>query len=112
MFVLVGLTITKLSAWLPAVALTLTTGSRQINGVNGIGRFRYTTFGFIHLRVPSGTSMPLGRRQHLGVQGGCGGHEEGENGGKRVKRRRVFIGVFLLMRREGLVKRTRKRRDC
>src|SRR5437763_13143877 len=58
LFVLVGLTFTKLSAWLPVVALTLTTASRQVSGVNrsvGTGA-RY--LGFMHLRVPSGTSMP------------------------------------------------------
>src|SRR5947207_15581164 len=60
LFVLVGLTTTKLSAWLPAVALTFTTGAEQASGTNrsaGIG----TRFcGLIHLRVPSGTSMASG----------------------------------------------------
>ena len=59
LFVLVGLTFTKLSAWLPVVALTLTTGSRQVSGVNNrsIG-FGARSLGFMHLRVPSGTSIP------------------------------------------------------
>src|SRR5213075_1235926 len=34
LFGLGGLTFTKLSAWLPVVALTLTTGSRQVSGTN------------------------------------------------------------------------------
>src|SRR5205814_2204233 len=58
LFVLVGLTLTKLSAWLPAVALTLTTASRQVSGVNRSIGFDARSLGFRHLRVPSGTSMP------------------------------------------------------
>src|SRR5437762_4885814 len=59
LFVLVGLTFTKLSAWLPAVALTLTTGSRQVSGVNSksVG-FGARSLGFMHLRGSPGTSMP------------------------------------------------------
>src|SRR5262249_56964334 len=34
LFVLVGLTFTKLSAWLPSVALTFTTASTQATGAN------------------------------------------------------------------------------
>ena len=83
LFGLVGLTLMKLSAWLPVVALTLTTGSRQVSGTNsrsvGLGA---RSLGIMHLRVPSGTSMPLGRRAHLRVQDGCGRREERENGGK------------------------------
>ena len=37
LFVLVGLTTTKLSAWLPAVALTFTTGATQASGIEQIG---------------------------------------------------------------------------
>src|SRR3954449_5758590 len=58
LFVLVGLTFTKLSAWLPAVALTLTTASRQVSGVNRSIGFTARSLGFMHLRVPSGTLMP------------------------------------------------------
>src|SRR6266567_9515348 len=58
LFVLVGLTFTKLSAWLPSVALTLTTASRQVSGVNRSIGFGARSLGFMHLRVPSGTSMP------------------------------------------------------
>ena len=58
LFGLVGFTFTKLSAWLPVVALTLTTVSRQANGVNRSGGFGTRSLGFMHLRVPSGTLMP------------------------------------------------------
>src|SRR6266481_3191416 len=60
LFGLVGLTFTKLSAWLPVVALTLTTGSRQVSGVNSksVG-FGARSLGFMHLRGSSGTSIPL-----------------------------------------------------
>src|SRR5882757_4979227 len=58
LFVLVGLTFTKLSAWLPAVALTLTTASKQVSGVKRSIGFGARSLGFMHLRVPSGTSIP------------------------------------------------------
>src|SRR5437667_8648810 len=58
LFVLVGLTFTKLSAWLPAVALTLATASRHVSGVNRSIGFTVRSLGFMHLRVPSGTSIP------------------------------------------------------
>src|SRR5438105_14624337 len=60
LFVLVGLTTTKLSAWLPAVALTFTTGAVQTNGTDGARRSVGThgrSLGFMHLRVPSRTWM-------------------------------------------------------
>ena len=81
LFVLVGLTITKLSAWLPAVALTLTTGfeAGQRRRTDRPGSV-HGSLGFMHLRVPSGTSMPLGRRQQLRVQDGRGRREKRENG--------------------------------
>ena len=42
------------------VALTLTTGSRQVSGVNSksVG-FGARSLGFMHLRVPSGTLIPI-----------------------------------------------------
>src|SRR6059058_3821435 len=49
LFVLVGLTFTKLSAWLPAVALTFTTASRQVSGVNRLLGTSGRSFGFMHL---------------------------------------------------------------
>ena len=80
---LVGLTFTKLSAWLPVVALTFTTGSRQASGIEQqIGRFRCTLFGLYAFACAIGHIDTLGRRQHLRVQGGCGRREERENGGK------------------------------
>src|SRR5437762_13390080 len=58
LFGLGGLTFTKLSAWLPVVALTLTTGSRHVSGTNSrsVG-FGARSVGIMHLRVPSGTSL-------------------------------------------------------
>src|SRR6266571_6312841 len=50
LFVLVGLTFTKLSAWLPVVALTFTTGSRQANGANRWVGTGARSLGFMHLR--------------------------------------------------------------
>ena len=69
LFGLVGLTLTKLSAWLPVVALTFTTGSRQVSGtINRSVGLGARSLGIMHLRVPSGTSMPLVRRRYLSVQ--------------------------------------------
>ena len=59
LFVFVGLTFTKLSAWLPAVALTLTTDSTHVSGVNRFKVLGARSGGLMHLRVPSGTSMPV-----------------------------------------------------
>ncbi len=59
LFGLVGLTLMKLSAWLPVVALTLTTGSRQLNGTNSRSVcFSARSLGIMHLRGPSGTFIP------------------------------------------------------
>src|SRR5437667_6931076 len=72
LFVLVGLPTTKLSSWPPAVALTFTTGAEQASGTKrsvGIGT---PYFDFMHLRVPSGTSMLSGpsiRACSAGVMG-------------------------------------------
>src|SRR5438105_15714113 len=57
LFVLVGLTSTKLSAWLPSVALTFTTGSRQANGATGLVGTGARPWGFMLLRGGSGTWM-------------------------------------------------------
>src|SRR5712691_4804294 len=98
LFGLVGLTFTKLSAWLPAVALTLTTGSRQASGVNSksVG-FGARSVGFMHLRVPSGTSMPSVAASACKMD--AAGVSNAKTAASRVRRRRVFISVFLLMRR-------------
>ena len=83
LFGLVGLTLMKLSAWLPVVALTLTTGSRQVSGINSrsVG-FGARSLGIMHLRVPSGTSMPPFAAGIRACKIGCGRREERENGGK------------------------------
>ena len=83
LFGLVGLTLMKLSAWLPVVALTLTTGSRQVSGTNsrsvGLGARSLGKYAFAGA---IGHIDALGRRRHLRVQDGCGRREERENGGK------------------------------
>jgi len=99
LFVLVGLTFTKLSAWLPAVALTLTTASRQVSGVNRSTGFGARSLGFMHLRVPSGTSMPPVGASSCACKMGVAGVSNAKMVASIVKRRRVFIYVFLLMRR-------------
>ena len=58
LFGLIGLTFTKLSAWFPDVALALTTGSKQVNGVNRLNGLTARSGGMMHLRVPSGTLTP------------------------------------------------------
>src|SRR5213076_3120838 len=60
LLVLVGLTTTKLSAWLPVVALVLTTAIVHANGTNPLTGVAVRFCGLIHLRVPSGTSIPSG----------------------------------------------------
>src|SRR6516162_5612618 len=89
---LVGLTFMKLSAWLPDVALTLTTASRQVSGLNSSNGFRARSGGFMHLRVPSGTSMPP-------IICPCKMKVAGARNAKRaariVRRRRVFMWYFI-----------------
>ena len=100
LFGLVGLTFTKLSAWLPVVALTLTTGSRQASGVNSksVG-FGARSVGFMHLRVPSGTSMPSVAASTCACRMDVAGVRNAKTAASTVRWRRVFICVFLLMRR-------------
>src|SRR5436190_22547735 len=100
LFVLVGLTFTKLSAWLPVVALTLTTASRQVSGVNSnsVG-FGARSLGFMHLRVPSGTSMPSFAASIRACRIDVAGVRSVKTAARVVRWRRVFICVFLLMRR-------------
>ena len=81
LFVLVGLTTTKLSDWLPAVALTFTTGADAGQRHEWIGRDRHTVWRLYTFACTVGHIDALGP-QHPRVQGGCGGREEGENGGK------------------------------
>ena len=83
LFGLVGLTLMKLSAWLPVVALTLTTGSRQVSGTNSrsVG-FGARSWGIMHLRVPSGTSMPPFAAGIRACRMDVAGVRNDENGGK------------------------------
>src|SRR5947208_5699265 len=99
LFVLVGLTFTKLSAWLPAVALTLTTASRQVSGVKRSIGFGARPLGFMHLRVPSGTSIPPVGASTCACKIDVAGVRNAKTAASAVRLRRVFICVFLLMRR-------------
>src|SRR5438094_1900117 len=98
LFVLVGLTTTKLSAWLPSVALTLTTASRQVSGVNRSIGFGARSLGFMHLRVPSGTSMPSVAASTWACKVDVVGVSNAKTAASTVRWRRVFICVFSLMR--------------
>src|SRR5436190_15115910 len=98
LFVLVGLTTTKLSAWLPAVALTFTTGAEQASGTNRSAGTGTRFCGLIHLRVPSGTSMPKGASTRA-CRADVVDARKAKTEASGVRRRRVFICVFLLMRR-------------
>ena len=110
---LVGLTMMKLSAWLPVVALTLTTGSRQASGTNSrsVG-FGARSYGFMHLRVPSGTSMPLVACSICACKMDVAGVSERENGGKDSQAEACVHMCVLIdaMSKSGL-KRRQKRRD-
>jgi hypothetical protein len=90
--VLVGLTFTKLSAWLPAVALTLTTGSRQVSGTNSrsVG-FGVRSVGIMHLRVPSGTSISSVAVRICACNMDVAGVRNEKTAASIVRRRRVFI---------------------
>src|SRR5438309_9622882 len=90
LFVLVGLTTTKLSAWLPGVALTFTTGSKQERGANRSLGTGARSLGFMHLRVPSGTSMASGpstRACKVNVEG----VRNAKTAASAIRRRRLFI---------------------
>src|SRR5438552_11122877 len=95
LFVLVGLTFTKLSAWLSAVALTLTTASRQVSGANRSVGFGARSLGLMHLRV----SMPSVGASTCACNMDVAGVSNAKTAARIISRRRVFICVFLLMRR-------------
>src|SRR6266478_5995069 len=99
LFVLVGLTTTKLSAWLPIVALTFITGSVQTNGTNRSVSIGARSLGFMHLRVPSGTLMPSVAASTCACEVDMAGVRNAKTTASAVRWRRVFICVFLLMRR-------------
>src|SRR5437773_7179518 len=94
LLVLVGLTTTKLSSWLPAVALTFITGAEQASGTNKSVGTGTPYFVFMHLRVPSGTSMLSGPGIRA-CRAGVVGARKAKTAASAIRRRRVFIGVFL-----------------
>src|SRR6478735_1830548 len=95
LFGLVGLTLMKLSAWLPVVALTFTTGSRHVSGTNSrsVG-LSGRSLGIMHLRVPSGTSMPPVAVLTCACMMEVAGVRNDKRAARTVRRRRVFIIVF------------------
>src|SRR5204863_2439583 len=95
LFVLVGLTTTKLSSWPPAVALTFTTGAEQARGTNRSAGTGTRFSSLIHLRVPSGTSMPMGASIRA-CRAELAGARKAKMAASAVKRKRVFICGFLL----------------
>src|SRR6266550_8351016 len=112
LFVLVGLTFTKLSAWLPVMALTLTTASRQVSGVNRSIGFTARSLGFMHLRGSSGTLMPSVATNTCACRIDVAGVRNAKTAASIVRRRRVFICVLIDAASKIGLKRTRKRRDC
>src|SRR5207244_3972449 len=98
LFVLVGLTTTKLSAWLPSVTLTFTTGSRQANGANRWVGTGARSWGFMHLRGSSGKLMPSVVASTCACMVDVVSARNAKTAASAV-RRRVFICVFILMRR-------------
>ena len=91
---LVGLTITKLSAWLPDVALTFTTGARQASGANRLVGFGATVFGLYTFACPVGHIDAFGVASTCACKADCR-REEGEKAASTVRLRRVFI-LFLI----------------
>src|SRR4030095_3959594 len=107
LFGLVGLTFTKLSAWLPDVALAFTTGSRQVSGVNRLNGLTACSGGLMHLRVPSGTLMRSVAANTCACKVNILGMTNAKTAARAVRRRRVFIYAA---GKSGL-KRTQNRRD-
>src|SRR5204863_9346937 len=112
LFVLVGLTFTKLSAWLPVVALTLTTGSRQVSGTNSrsVG-FGARSVGIMHLRVPSGTSIPLVAPSSRACNTDVADVRNAKTAARLIRWRRVFIWILIDAAGKSGLKRTGNRRD-
>ena len=79
LFGLVGLTLMKLSAWLPVVALTLITGSRQASGVKSSNRWVRRIFWLYAFACTVGH---IDAPDHMSLQDGGGGREKREKGGK------------------------------
>src|SRR5947208_10118037 len=93
LFVLVGLTSTKLSAWLPGVALTFTTGSRQPNGANRLVSTGARSLGFMHLRGRSGTLMPSVAPSTCACKRDVAGVRNAKTAKSAVRPRRAFICI-------------------
>src|SRR4029077_3027764 len=92
LFGLVGLTLMKLSAWLPVVALTLTTGSRHVSGtINRSVGFGARSWGIMHLRVPSGTSIRPVAVRTCACRMDVAGVRNDTTAARTVRRRRMFI---------------------
>ena len=83
------------AAWLSAVALTLTTASRQVSGANRSVGFGARSLGLMHLRV----SMPSVGASTCACNMDVAGVSNAKTAARIISRRRVFICVFLLMRR-------------
>ena len=96
---LVGLTTTKLSAWLPSVALTFTTGSRQANGANRSVGTGARSLGFMHLRGSSGTLIPSVAASTCARKVDVASVRNAKTAASVVRGRRVFKCVSLLMQR-------------
>src|SRR3954468_15760147 len=98
LFGFVGLTLMKLSAWLPVVALTFTTGSRQVSGTNSrsVG-LSGRSLGIMHLRVPSGTSTPPVAMRTCACNMDVAGISKDKTAARTVRWRRVFICMFLVL---------------
>ncbi|PYJ08220.1 MAG: hypothetical protein DMF06_13330 [Verrucomicrobia bacterium] len=100
LLVLVGLTTTKLSAWLPVVALALTTAIVQANGTKPLTGVGIRFCGLIHLRVPSGTSMPSGAAASTcACRANGAGVRKTKTAARAVRRRRKFIIIVLRSKR-------------
>src|SRR5436190_1102495 len=112
LFVFVGLTFTKLSAWLPVVALTLTTASKQVSGMNRSIGFTARSLGFMHLRGSSGTLMPSVAANTCACRIDVAGVRNAKTAASILRRRRVFIYVLIDAASKIGLKRTRNRRDC
>jgi hypothetical protein len=87
----------KLSDSLPDLTLTFVTGAVQVNGTDGLKRLESSSarsWGFMHLRVPSGTSMaPLVRAS---ICGDVAGVINARIAASIVRLRRVFIWSVLI----------------
>jgi len=94
LFGLVGLTLMKLSAWLPVVALTLTTGSRQLSGLNNWKDFGARCGGMMHLRGASDTLISPVRASSCPWKMNEMAVRNAKTTASIVRRRRVFIGVL------------------